>query len=178
MTGTQSKSFVCPGRQQLSRYVSRILLQLSRVCIPVLIRLMRGALILGTSLASPCGVRAAQENAATKPAAIAAVAPTGAELYQQRCAICHGSDLKGTGPVPPPYRTPPDLSTLTRRHGGKFPAVYVFQVLKNGVRLPAHGPAEMPVWGTDFTAGDGLDKTQVTARIRNLTSYIRSLQEK
>jgi cytochrome c553 len=117
MTGTQSKSFACPGRQQLSRYVSRILLLLSRVCIPVLIRLMRGALILGTSLASPCGVRAAQENAATKPAAIAAVPPTGAELYQQRCAICHGSDLKGTGPVPPPYRTPPDLSTLTRRHG-------------------------------------------------------------
>jgi len=50
--------------------------------------------------------------------------------------------------------------------------------LKNGVRLPAHGPAEMPVWGTDFVAREGLDKTQIKLRIEELTNYIKSVQQK
>ena len=103
--------------------------------------------------------------------------PTGAELYSQHCAVCHGEDLKGTGPAPYPYRAPPDLTTLARRHGGRFPDAYVSNVLRNGVVMPAHGPAEMPIWGTDFTIG-GLDETQVALRIRRLTNYIKSLQAK
>ncbi len=104
--------------------------------------------------------------------------PSGAELYQQYCVACHGRDLKGNGSFPAPYRVPPDLTTLSRRHGGRFPDSYVSAVLRNGMVLPAHGPAEMPVWGKEFRAGDRLDVTQVTARIRDLTEYIRSLQAK
>ena len=70
-----------------------------------------------------------------------------------------------------------DLTTLSRRHGGKFPEAYVSKTLRNGVKLPAHGPAEMPVWGVEFEAKDG-DKTQVESRIRNLTNYIKSRQTK
>ena len=80
--------------------------------------------------------------------------PSGAELFTKHCAVCHGADLKGTGPFPAPYRTPPDLTTLARRHEGKFPAAYVSKVLRAGVTLPAHGPAEMPVWGAEFQAKD------------------------
>jgi mono/diheme cytochrome c family protein len=94
----------------------------------------------------------------------------------QRCSACHGNDLKGSGLFPPPYRTPPDLTTLARRHGGKFPDAYVLNVLRNGVKLPAHGPAEMPVWGADLGTTDQADKAQVRLRIKSLTSYIRSLQ--
>lgn len=104
--------------------------------------------------------------------------PSGAALYKQHCATCHGSDLRGTGPVPSPYRMPPDLTTLARRHGGRFPDAYVANVLRNGVMLPEHGPAEMPVWGTEFRAGGGLEATQVTDRILKLTNYIKSLQVK
>lgn len=103
---------------------------------------------------------------------------SGAELYKEHCAACHGGDLKGGGPVPSPYRVPPDLTTLARRHGGKFPDAYVSDVLRNGVILPAHGPAEMPVWGTEFRDRGGLDTTQVNARIASLTSYLRSFQTK
>jgi mono/diheme cytochrome c family protein len=103
---------------------------------------------------------------------------SGAELYTQYCVVCHGGDLKGTGPVPEPYRAPPDLTTLARRHGGKFPDAYVSDVLRNGVIIPAHGPAEMPIWGTDSRMTDRSDGTQVAARIANLTNYIKSLQTK
>ncbi|MFZ0739147.1 MAG: c-type cytochrome [Candidatus Acidiferrales bacterium] len=103
--------------------------------------------------------------------------PSGAQLYAQHCAVCHGSDLKGSGPAPYPFRAPPDLTTLAGRHGGKFPEAYVSRVLRNGVVMPAHGPAEMPVWGDEFT-DDRLSQTQVTLRITRLTSYIKSLQAK
>jgi len=104
-------------------------------------------------------------------------APSGAELYAKHCAVCHGIDLKGSGPTPNPYRTPPDLTTLARRHKGKFPDDYVAKVLRNGVVLPAHGLAEMPVWGTDLGRGR-LGESEVTMRIANLVTYIRSLQMK
>jgi mono/diheme cytochrome c family protein len=108
----------------------------------------------------------------------AATPPSGAELYSQYCVACHGSDLKGNGSFPAPYRVPPDLTTLARRHRGSFPDGYVSEVLRNGMVLPAHGPAEMPVWGEEFKASDRLNAAQVTARIRDLTEYIKSLQAK
>jgi mono/diheme cytochrome c family protein len=110
-------------------------------------------------------------------ATAASHAPSGAELYQQHCAVCHGIDLKGSGPAPDPYRPPPDLTTLARRHGGKFPDTYVTKVLRNGVVMPAHGPAEMPIWGADFAMGR-LGEPEVALRIANLATYLKSLQEK
>jgi mono/diheme cytochrome c family protein len=104
-------------------------------------------------------------------------APSGAELYKRHCADCHGNDLRGGSPAPYPFRTPPDLTTLARRHGGKFPDSYVSDVLRNGVVLPAHGPADMPIWGADFTL-EQLGEAQVALRITSLTNYIKSLQEK
>jgi mono/diheme cytochrome c family protein len=104
-------------------------------------------------------------------------APSGAELYKQHCAACHGTDLKGTGPAPRPFRTPPDLTTLARRHGGKFPDAYVSSVLRDGVVMPEHGPADMPIWGADFATGR-LGEAQVSSRIALLTNYIKSLQAK
>jgi mono/diheme cytochrome c family protein len=102
--------------------------------------------------------------------------PSGAELYREHCAVCHGSDLRGGSPAPSPYRTPPDLTTLARRQGGIFPDAYVSDVLKTGAMLPAHGPAEMPVWGTAFSAGERLDPAQVKVRIDELVNFIRSQQ--
>ena len=102
--------------------------------------------------------------------------PSGAELYTRHCAVCHGNDLRGAEPFPPPYRKPPDLTTLARRRGGKFPEAYVGKVLRNGVTLPAHGPAEMPVWGSDFAAKEHINKAEVADRIRRLVLYLRSAQ--
>lgn len=134
--------------------------------------------ICSALLGSIISVAAAQEPEAKKANVSTSNPPTGAELYARHCAACHGSDLKGSGPFPAPYRKPPDLTTLTRRHGGKFPDAYIVKVLRNGVTLPAHGPAEMPVWGPEFEGSDRLDRAQVEVRIKNLAEYIRSLQAK
>ncbi len=105
--------------------------------------------------------------------------PTGAQLYKQLCAVCHGNDLKGNGPAPAPFKdVPPDLTTLARRHGGSFPDAYVSGVLRNGIPMPDHGPAEMPIWGVDLRAGERLDAAQVTVRIANLNEYLKSQQAK
>ena len=123
------------------------------------------------------GLCGGQEKEMQKPTQASMSSSAGEELYKQHCVVCHGNDLKGNGPFPEPYRVSPDLSTLSRRHGGKFPEAYVSKTLRNGVKLPAHGPAEMPVWGAEFEAKGG-DKTQVESRIRNLTNYIKSRQVK
>jgi hypothetical protein len=75
-------------------------------------------------------------------------------------------------------RVPPDLTALSQRHAGTFPEAYVLRVLRSGVSLPAHGPAEMPVWRTKFEATGQQDKSQVELRIRNLANYIKSRQSK
>ena len=123
-------------------------------------------------------LRAAQQDQARNSTVTHSNSPSGAELFQQHCAVCHGNDLKGVGPAPAPYQVPPDLTTLARRHGGKFPDAYVEDVLRNGSTLPAHGLAQMPAWGTDFREMDGLDATQVKLRIANLKNYIKSRQAK
>ena len=122
-------------------------------------------------------VHATETEPIKKP--VEEVGPSGEKLYKQDCAVCHGNDLKGNGPAPPPFKdVPPDLTKLAKRHGGKFPEKYFEDVLRNGVVIPAHGSPEMPTWGADFRTREHLDSTQVTLRIMNLSSYIKSLQEK
>lgn len=104
---------------------------------------------------------------------------SGAQLYKQYCAVCHGIDLKGHGPLATELKTPPaDLTTLAQRHNGKFPEAYVEDVLRNGVKTPAHGDSEMPVWGPLFASIRGTDPQLVNLRIMNLVSYIKSMQGK
>ena len=142
----------------------------------MVIRAIRNAILMCTLSGSIVSLHAAQQDKAKKPTVPSSSPPSGAELYKQHCAVCHGNDLKGVGPVPEPYRVPPDLTTLARRHGGKFPDAYVADVLRSGVLLPEHGPAQMPTWGADFREIDGLDANQVKLRIVNLTNYIKSQQ--
>jgi mono/diheme cytochrome c family protein len=103
--------------------------------------------------------------------------PSGEELYEQDCALCHGHDLKGARPDLPPFTAPPDLTMLARKHGGTFPEDYVMNIVETGSAIPAHGPTQMPIWGTDFTRNQWGE--QGTAlRIANLLTYIKSRQEK
>ena len=95
--------------------------------------------------------------------------------------MCHGNDGKGNGPPPansPFTEPPPDLTAVGKRHNGEFPDAYVATVLRNGLTLPDHGTAEMPVWGVIFKSGAKSDESQVTLRITRLTGYLKSIQSK
>jgi mono/diheme cytochrome c family protein len=106
-----------------------------------------------------------------------APANSGREMYRTYCAACHGVTGKGDGPAAAALKAPPpDLTTLARRNGGRFPAVRVYQSIEGSAMIAAHGSSEMPVWGTVFRQQGGSDEAQVKLRVRNLTSFIQSLQ--
>jgi len=104
--------------------------------------------------------------------------PPGKQLYRNHCASCHGLDGKGSGPVSHSLRKPPpDLTSLSKRHGGKFPGDYVTEVLRFGLNYSSHGSSEMPVWGPIFQDEEHYNEGGVRQRIRNLCEYLESLQQ-
>jgi mono/diheme cytochrome c family protein len=105
--------------------------------------------------------------------------PSGTSIYGQLCASCHGDDARGHGLAAVRLKTPPaDLTTLAKRHGGKFPYDYVLTVLLVGTKVPAHGSPDMPVWFPIFKVIDNNNKQVVLQRIKNLSDYLASLQAK
>src|SRR5689334_1329693 len=54
----------------------------------------------------------------------------GPDLFRSYCASCHGVDGKGNGPVSPALKTKPtDLTSISRRNGGIFPADRVSKII-------------------------------------------------
>lgn len=103
----------------------------------------------------------------------------GAENYLRYCAPCHGKDLKGHGPAASAFKVPPtDLTTFAKRHGGKFSHVDLeANITSKGEPVPAHGSADMPIWGPIFKSMSP-DDGNLTLRISNLVNYIESMQVK
>ncbi|WP_435406209.1 c-type cytochrome [Pseudomonas simiae] len=75
----------------------------------------------------------------------------GKNLYMQRCAMCHGADIKGTGPLANKSNPPtPDLTTAAfKKRLNDYPGVIVSSIILrpngdliprtlrgNGVKLP------------------------------------------
>jgi len=105
--------------------------------------------------------------------------PSGQEMYKQYCAVCHGKDARGGGPLASVLLTkPPDLTTLAKRHMGKFPYDYVTSVLEFGTGRASHGSADMPAWGPLFRYYDKQNERVVKQRIKNLCDYLATLQER
>ena len=77
----------------------------------------------------------------------------GKQLYLSRCAMCHGADARGTGPLANKSNPPtPDLTTAAfRKRLHDYPGVIVSSVIlrpngdliprtlrENGVKVPPH----------------------------------------
>ena len=109
----------------------------------------------------------------TQVTASLADSSNGKNLYVQRCAMCHGADIKGTGPLARKSNPPtPDLTTAAfKRRLKDYPGVIVSSVIlrpngdliprtlrENGVKVAPHA------WSVeDF---------------RDLNQYMRSLISK
>ena len=118
-----------------------------------------------------------QEKPATSKAALAPVELSGKEMFKAYCASCHGEDAKGHGPAASSLKVaPPDLTLLAKRNNGKFSADYVNNVVVHGVNTPAHGSAEMPIWGPVFVELN--DRRTVILRVNKLSEYLETLQAK
>ena len=108
--------------------------------------------------------------------------------YESNCASCHGLSGKGDGPLARLYfKNSTNLTTLAKRNGGVFPAQRVFEVIDGRKEVKAHGPREMPVWGSDYrkTVPDLLEYGFTNLRgaiahtkIISLVDYLRRTQEK
>jgi len=106
----------------------------------------------------------------------------GKELFRQYCSVCHGVDAKGNGSLydarsaDKSVRVPPaDLTLLSQRNAGKFPAARVRDAIYSKGPIAAHGTPDMPAWGDVFYSLKS-DSKLLDARMRNLTAYIESLQ--
>jgi mono/diheme cytochrome c family protein len=77
----------------------------------------------------------------------------GKTLFTQRCAVCHGADIKATGPLARKSNPPtPDLTTAAfKKRLSEYPGVIVSSVVlrpngsliprtlrENGVKIPPH----------------------------------------
>jgi mono/diheme cytochrome c family protein len=139
----------------------------------------RGALPGAVLLLSVIGVAIAQENQIQQTPIKNTSPASGQEMFTEYCAACHGKDARGAGPAASELKVPPaDLTTLAKRHDGKYPDAYVMGVLRLGTKALAHGTAEMPAWGPLFKSLNRHDDTIVAQRIANLTRYIGSIQRK
>jgi mono/diheme cytochrome c family protein len=143
--------------------------------------LMRTMTILLLALMSTIGVpismQATQESV-RKPPDLVLRSMAGRDLFEFYCASCHGRDGRGGGHVAAALKTPPpDLTTLTQRNRGTFPAERVQDVIRGGKRAstPAHGSSDMPVWGPIFKGLDNRNEVN-EERINNLVKYIESIQ--
>ena len=73
-------------------------------------------------------------------AAATPVLPSPKGDYLRFCSLCHGFDGTGKGALADALKKPPaDLTLLTRRQGGKFPAEYVKEVIIEGGGIIGHG---------------------------------------
>ncbi len=119
------------------------------------------ALLLLGACRSPSGtVDGEFEPAGTDPAVRrdGPLIESGAGLYMQYCASCHGPTGQGNGPAAAGLRKPPsDLTRLDERYGQPLPKERLAAFIDGRTAVAAHGTRDMPVWGEKLYAGERPD---------------------
>jgi mono/diheme cytochrome c family protein len=134
--------------------------------------------VVTIALAICCTAQEGQKEVKQEPMQPAPTA-SGKEMFRTYCASCHGKDAKGGGPAAAALKTaPPDLTTLAKRNGGKFPKEQVAGILRGQASPAAHGDPEMPVWGLVFWRASHGHDGDVQRKIAKLIRYLESLQVK
>lgn len=102
----------------------------------------------------------------------------GPDLFRAYCAVCHGPNGKGDGPMASALKAKvPDLTLLAKKNKGKFPSAVVGGTIAGDEVLKSHGSREMPVWGPIFHQIE-YDQDLGNVRLDNLVKYLESIQQK
>lgn len=139
-------------------------------------QLMRGALLAAMMWAHGAALAQAPIN-------------VGKREYDNNCAVCHGQQGKGDGPLAGIVnKRIPDLTVLARSNGGVFPVQRVYEMIDGRVEVAGHGSREMPVWGRDYDEKAGLwvgplgspgdYQAWVRGRILALVEHLNAFQAK
>ena len=134
-------------------------------------------LLAVTSLASVLTLAAAPHAAAQ--GASATGAPSGAALYAEHCASCHGATATGDGPMTRALKhAPPDLTNLSLKNNGVFPSERVHRIIE-GRDIESHGDRDMPIWGDVFKVQSDRPSREVTQkRIDAIVAFLESIQRR
>ncbi len=118
----------------------------------------------------------------------------GKSEFLSSCAICHGLDGKGNGPLSSQLKTPPpNLTVLAKKNNGFLPLRDVYDIIDGRKVIASHGSREMPIWGKQFSdeasAGqlnpEALNRVDpsfdaeaiVRTRILSIIEYLNRIQE-
>jgi mono/diheme cytochrome c family protein len=144
-------------------------------------RFTTAALLMAAFATASIAASAQQATPKFKTTAIERTSVTsGPQMYTTYCAVCHGVNGTGNGPAAQALKTPPaNLTALSQKNGGSFPANHVSSVLKFGVENPAHGSAEMPSWRDAMSSlhSSRDNESLLHLRILNLTNYLKQMQK-
>ena len=101
----------------------------------------------------------------------------GPALYKAYCAVCHGIDARGMGPMAIALKAAPsDLTRIAARNGGVFPTARVERIIAGEEQITGgHGTGTMPVWGPIFSQ-IAWDQDLGRVRIHNLATYLSKIQ--
>lgn len=102
--------------------------------------------------------------------------------YQNSCAVCHGVDGKGQGPMGRFLIVrPSDLTLLSKKNSGTFPFWQTYRAIDGRDAIRGHGTREMPLWGDRFRSQAGGNDTgsraQAAGRLLALVFYLQHIQE-
>lgn len=169
--GTSSSGLEAKPMKRISCLVS-VVAMLLMVCSPML-----AAQEAETKMTTPLADEAEADTTYEPENALEMGEISGADEYYRLCAVCHGEQGRGDGPMARVLKTPPpNLTLLAKNNGGHFPFLSVLEMIDGRNMIAVHGSREMPVWGESLAR----DYDQFIARTieLELLLHLDSLQVK
>ena len=107
----------------------------------------------------------------------------GRREFVQYCAVCHGKDARGDGPVVRQLGIDPaDLTQVRKKNGGQFPFWETYEFIDGRGQTVSLEERPMPIWGNEFRkemSGDSPNIEQkVKERILNIVHYLETIQKR
>lgn len=107
--------------------------------------------------------------------------------YENNCVACHGAEGRGDGYFAQFLKLPlPDLTTISQRNGGVFPADRMQRIVDGREDIKGHGPRQMPIWGAhynerarEYYKGTAFDpEVYIRVRVLALVDHLYALQSR